>query len=177
MDTLVRMLDHHLTLVGEIIDRTGRLDDHALDQSIELSVEGIDRDPTLRSVTTRLVSQLEMWVTALEGGTQMPLDDDATPRGLRVRLENVGPRFRELAVAALQAGRADETFIDATCDPPQTFTYGGMLAHVLTFSAVRRTMAIGALEREGIADLGAGDPMHFVGGFGADASTIQRRHG
>ena len=70
--------------------------------------------------------------------------------------------------------RADETFIDAVCDPPETFTYGGLLAHVLTFAAVRRTMAIGALETAGVTDLGSGDPMRFVGGSGADASTIQR---
>jgi hypothetical protein len=77
-------------------------------------------------------------------------------------------------VAPLQEGRADETFVDAVCDPPETFTFGGMLAHVLTFSAVRRTMAIGALESAGVDDLGAGDPMQFVGGHGADASTITR---
>lgn len=76
---------------------------------------------------------------------------------------------------ATQADRAEETFLDATCDPPQTFSYGGVLAHVLTFSAVRRTLAIGALERYGIGDLGAGDPMAFVGGTGDDASIIRRR--
>ncbi len=49
-----------------------------------------------------------------------------------------------------------------------------MLAHVLTFSAVRRTLAIGALESAGIGDLGSGDPMAFVGGSGADAAAIER---
>ena len=86
----------------------------------------------------------------------------------------VGPRFRSLVVPPLQEGRADETFIDAVCDPPETFTYGGMVAHVLTFAAVRRTMAIGALESAGVTDLGSGDPMRYVGGSGADASTIER---
>ena len=76
----------------------------------------------------------------------------------------------------MESGRADETFIDTTCDPPQTFSYGGLVAHVLTFSAVRRTMAIGALETAGIDDLGAGDPMRFVGGTGDDAATITRRY-
>jgi hypothetical protein len=36
-------------------------------------------------------------------------------------------------------------------------------------------MAIGALERAGVDDLGSGDPMHFVGGSGDDATTISRR--
>ena len=63
-----------------------------------------------------------------------------------------------------------------TCvgEPTQTFTYAGVVAHVLTFAAVRRTMAIGALESAGVTDLGSGDPMHYVGGTGPDASTITR---
>jgi AraC-like DNA-binding protein len=174
MDVLTAMLDHHLWLVGEIIDRTARLDDEVLDRPIEMSVEGIDRDPTLRSVTDRLVGQLDMWVTSLNGGTRMPAAADQSPAAMRARLDAVGPRFRDLVVTALEDGRADETFVDAMCDPPETFTYGGVLAHVLTFSAVRRTVAIGALESAGIGDLGAGDPMRFVGGVGADASTIRR---
>ncbi|HEY0374179.1 MAG TPA: hypothetical protein VGC94_05245, partial [Amnibacterium sp.] len=73
------------------------------------------------------------------------------------------------------AGDAESTFLDLTCDPPQTFTLGGVLAHVLTFAAVRRTIAIGALETAGVGDLGSGDPMAFVGGAGPDASTVHRR--
>jgi AraC family transcriptional regulator len=177
MQILVRMLDHHLTLLTDIVQRVGRVDSAVADRPIELSVEGIDATPTLRGVTDRMVAQLEMWVAAVEGRQQIPRHADAAPAALNRRLSAAGPRFRELVVSALDAGRADETFIDATCDPPQTFTYGGMLAHVLTFSAVRRTMAIGALETAGIDDLGAGDPMHFVAGTGDDASTIRRRYG
>ena len=175
MDVLIRMTDHHLDLVGSIIDRTAQLDDATLDRPIELSVEGIDRDPTLRSVTDRLVGQLEMWNAALEGGTRMPEPGDVTPAGMRQRLGAAAPRFRELVVGPVRDGRADETFIDAICDPPETFSLGGVLAHVLTFSAVRRTLAIGALETAGIGDLGSGDPMQYVGGSGEDASSITRR--
>jgi AraC family transcriptional regulator len=42
------------------------------------------------------------------------------------------------------------------------FTYGGMIAHVLTFAAHRRTLVCGALIDAGIDDLGAGDPMRWV---------------
>jgi AraC family transcriptional regulator len=177
MDVLEGMYDHHLSLVAEIVDRTAHVSDQVLDRPIELSVAGIDGSPTLRSVTDRLVSQLEMWITALEGGEEMPGPAGASPQQWRARLDAAGPRFRDLVLVPIRDGRANETFLDAMCDPPQTFTYGGVLAHVLTFSAVRRTMAIGALETAGIADLGSGDPMHFVGGSGADASTIKRRRG
>jgi hypothetical protein len=174
MDVLTRMVEHHLWLVGEIVDRTADLDDRVLDQRIELSVEGIDDAPTLRGLTDRLVGQLEMWVSAVEGATHMPPDGDSDAAGLRRRLEAVAPRFRELVLGPVTAGRGEETFVDAVCDPPQTFTFAGVVAHVLTFAAVRRTMAIGALETAGVTDLGSGDPMRFVGGHGDDASRIRR---
>lgn len=175
MDVLTRMLDHHLWLAGQIIDRTGQLSDDVLDQPIRQSVEGIDDSPTLRSLSDILVGQLEMWLTALEGGIRMPPADDTSPAALHRRLDSAAPRFRELVLTPILNGRGDDTFIDAVCDPPQTFSYGGVLAHVLTFAAVRRTLAIGALDSAGIGDLGAGDPMSFVGGSGTDASAITRR--
>ncbi len=173
MDVLEGMLDHHLSLVGDIVDRSAGVGDRVLDQPIELSVAGIDAHPTLRSLTDRLVSQLEMWIAALEGAAAMP-HNAASPQTWRPRLDVAGPRFRELVMTPVREGRADDTFVDAICDPPETFSYGGVLAHVLTFAAVRRTMAIGALESAGQRDLGSGDPMRFVGGSGADASTIRR---
>jgi AraC family transcriptional regulator len=52
--------------------------------------------------------------------------------------------------------------VDTTCDPPRVFTFGGMIGHVITFGAVRRTLVLGALESAGTTDLGAGDPMHVL---------------
>jgi len=59
-------------------------------------------------------------------------------------------------------GRLDETFVDALCQPAEVFTHGGMIAHVLTFAAHRRTLVCGALIDGGISDLGAGDPRLWV---------------
>ena len=42
------------------------------------------------------------------------------------------------------------------------FSYGGVVAHVLTFAAYRRTLVCGALWDEGITDLGNGDPRLWV---------------
>ena len=176
MDVLLGLLDHHLELSGDIVDRLDGLGDEVLDAPITLSVEGIDEDPTLRRLADKLVYQLEMWNASVTGATAMPPEGDTSPAGLRSRLDAAAPRFRELVVRPIEEGRARETFVDAVCDPPETFTFGGMVAHVLTFSAVRRTLAIGALHSAGVTDLGAGDPMHFIGGTGNDASGITRRH-
>jgi AraC family transcriptional regulator len=174
MDTLSQMLDHHLWMTGEILDRCGQVDGSVLDLPISLSVEGIDRKPTLRALATRLVTQLEMWIAAINGATTVPADGDRTPAALRARLDVAAPSFRGLVCGPIRDGRGGETFLDATCNPPRMFTLGGVLAHVLTFSAVRRTMAIGALTAAGIDDLGSGDPMTHVNGHGEDASQIRR---
>jgi hypothetical protein len=173
MDVLTRMYDHHIELTSAIVDRLAEVPVEVLDQPIDLPVEGIDVRPSLRTLGDKLVRQLEMWVSAVEGATSIPAGQ-TTPAALRARLGQAGPRFRALVVDRIAAGAGGDTFLDATCQPPQTFTLGGVLAHVLTFAAVRRTLAIGALESSGIADLGAGDPMRFVGGEGSDASAITR---
>jgi hypothetical protein len=173
MDVLTRMYDHHIELTGAIVDRLTRVPAPVLDQPIELPVEGIDARPTLRAVCDKLVRQLEMWVSAVEGATSIPAGQ-TSPAALRARLGQAAPRFRAVIVDRIAEGAGGDTFLDATCQPPQTFTLGGVLAHVLTYAAVRRTLAIGALETAGIGDLGAGDPMLFVGGEGADAATLTR---
>jgi AraC family transcriptional regulator len=173
MDVLTRMYDHHVELTGAIVDRLTRVPDEVLDQPIELPVEGIDNRPSLRVLCDKLVRQLEMWVSAVDGATSIPAGQ-TSPAALRARLGHAAPQFRAVIVDRVAAGAGGDTFLDATCQPPQTFSLGGVLAHVLTFAAVRRTLAVGALESSGIADLGAGDPMQFVGGEGSDASGISR---
>ena len=53
-------------------------------------------------------------------------------------------------------GRLDETFVDALREPAEVFTYGGMIAHVLTFAAHRRTLVALALKKAGAGDSGLG---------------------
>ena len=65
MDLLSKMVEHHIWLTGEMIARAGRLDDAVLDKPIVISVEGVDDDPTLRSLLSRLVGQLAMWNAAM----------------------------------------------------------------------------------------------------------------
>jgi AraC-like DNA-binding protein len=163
MDLMRKMVEHHVWLVGEIVDRAGRLTEEQLDARIELSVEGVDDDPTLRSILSRLVGQMDMWNAAMESRAyDFGVEQGESLASIRSRLRDAGPAFLDHAREVIDGNRLDETFVDAVCDPPEVFTYGGMLAHVLTFAAHRRTLAIGALHSVGITDLGAGDPMRWV---------------
>jgi len=163
MELLNRMVEHHVWLVGEMLDRADTLSGDVLDRTIEISVEGIDDRPTLRSLLSRLVGQLAQWNAATAG---LPYDfateDGASVGSLRARLAECGPEFTAGLAQIVREDRLDETFVDAVCDPPRVFTYGGMIAHVLTFGAHRRTLVCGALANVGINDLDAGDPMRWV---------------
>ena len=163
MHLMTKMLEHHVWHVGEIVERAATLPDERLDAPIEVSVEGLDDQPTLRSLLSRLVGQMDMWNAALESRAyDFGVERDEGIASIRRRLRDAGPAFLDHAHEVIAANRLDETFVDAICDPPEVFTYGGMLAHVLTFAAHRRMLAIGALHSAGITDLGAGDPMRWV---------------
>jgi AraC-like DNA-binding protein len=163
MELLNRMVEHHVWLVGEMLDRADRLSDDVLDRTIEISVQGIDDRPSLRSQLSRLVGQLAQWNAAIAGlEYDFTTEEGASVGRMRARLAECGPEFAERVGEIVREDRLDETFVDVVCDPPRVFTYGGMTAHVLTFGAHRRTLVCGALMDAGITDLGAGDPMHWV---------------
>jgi AraC-like DNA-binding protein len=65
-------------------------------------------------------------------------------RCLRERLRTAGPRFAGLVRDAGSRGAWDTAFVDATCDPPESLTYGGIAAHVVTWSAHRRHLVLDA---------------------------------
>ncbi len=163
MDLMTRMVEHHVWLTGELLERAARLTDEQLDAPIEVPIGTIDDDMSIRSVLGRLVGQLAQWNAAVEQRSY----DWEQERGkslstLRRELAAEGPAVLEQVRATVEQGRLDDTFVDVTCAPPKIFTYGGMVAHVLTFAAVRRLVVLGALETYGITDLDAGDPMEWV---------------
>jgi hypothetical protein len=90
------------------------------------------------------------------------VERDEPVQRMRERLAVAGPAFLTQVRTVCDEGRLDETFVDTLCEPARVFTYGGMIAHVLTFAAHRRTLAVGALHRFGITDLGDGDPRTWV---------------
>lgn len=163
MDLVQKMVEHHVWLLDEMTKRAETLCEKTLDQPIELSVEGIDDNPTLRSLLSRLVGQLDMWNAAVAGTTyDFSVEREESVTSMRRRLAKAGPEFLETVRTTVAEDRLDETFINTVCDPPEVFTYGGMVAHVLTFAAHRRTLVLGALSDAGVTDLGSGDPMRFV---------------
>lgn len=161
MDLMTKMVEHHVWLVGEMVERASRLDDDQLDRPIVLSVD--DEEQTIRSLLSRLIGQMGMWNAALASRDyDWSVEDHESIESMRERLAGEGPTYLSHVRDVCEQGRLDDTFVDALCEPAEVFTYGGMIAHVLTFAAHRRTLVVLALDAAGIKDLGWGDPMRWV---------------
>jgi AraC-like DNA-binding protein len=161
MDLLNKMVEHHVWLLGEMIERARRLGDEQLDRPIELSVD--DDRQTLRSLLSRLIGQMDMWNSAIAGRPyDWEVEKHESVAGMQRRLAQAGPAFLANVRSAIDENRLDDTFVDALCQPAEVYTYGGMIAHVLTFAAHRRTLVVLALDSAGVGDLGWGDPMRWV---------------
>jgi hypothetical protein len=101
-----------------------------------------------------------MWGANFTGADYVERDDTSVS-GLRQRFAAAVVPYRSALSRIVANDEWDTAFVDALCEPPETFTYGGAVAHILTFSAYRRTEALLALNHAGFGQLGLGDPMRF----------------
>lgn len=161
MDVIQQLVDHHVDSLTAIIESSRSLSDTVLDEPITQSVEGIDDDPTLRGLINGMVTQEEHWLSALSGG-DWPDESDQTVAALARRHQTAGANFRTFVVSAISDATMADTFIDTTCDELATHSIGGTIAHVITFGAVRRTMAVGALWTAGTRDFDKADPRPWM---------------
>ena len=164
MDLTDRMLEHDLWLTGRLLDAAGELSDEQLDEPVPTPTEPRhawfeEGDPTLRSMLDRLVYSKEIWTASLAGRDQ-PERGGTTVDDLRDRHDRAGEEFARVVRDIRDRSAWDTAFVDALCDPPQTFTFGAMVGHVLTWSAHRQKVIIGALRNLG-TDLGTGDPIEW----------------
>jgi AraC-like DNA-binding protein len=161
MELLTKMVEHHIWLTGEMVRLAERLGDEQLDEVIELNVD--DDRQTIRSLLSRLIGQMGMWNAAMATRDyDWSVEDHESLSSMRERLAAEGPTYLAHVRDVAEHGRLDDTFVDALCEPAEVFTYGGMIAHVLTFAAHRRTLVVLAFAKHGLEDLGWGDPMRWV---------------
>jgi AraC family transcriptional regulator len=123
-------------------------------------------DQNLRQLLDRMVQTKEVWAAAITGGVMPLLDNappaDRTPSAMQARMEKADAAFHSVLKDVSNRSAWQDTFVDALCEPPETFTFGGMFADVITFNAHRRLLAIDALRRLGAKVEGCGSPMEYV---------------
>jgi AraC-like DNA-binding protein/uncharacterized damage-inducible protein DinB len=153
-----------------LLDLAKTLNDGQLDRPLKNEVKVFfpwdGPDQTLRQILDRMVQTKEAWAAALTGSSMPPMNNtspaDRTPSAMLARLERADAKFHQVLTEVRNRSAWDDTFVDALCEPPETFTFGGMFAHVITFNAYRRMMAIDALRCLGVNVEGFGCPMEYV---------------
>lgn len=94
-------------------------------------------------------------------GRDFPETTDRSLAGLRTRWASAGEEFLSLVRGIRDRGEWADVFVDALCEPPQSFTFGGVVAHVVTHSAYRRQVLIGALAELGVTVADTADPIEW----------------
>jgi len=153
-----RLLDVAKTLNDEQLDRPLK------NQATIFPWDGPDQN--LRQLLDRMVQTKEVWAAAMTGGAMPLLDNappaDRTPSAMQTRMEKADAAFHSVLTDVRNRSAWEDTFVDALCEPPETFTFGGMFADVITFNAHRRLLAIDALRLLGAKVEGCGSPMEYV---------------
>ena len=152
MDLSDRMVEHDNWRTRRLIDSAGALPDAALDEPVRLnpSTDSFqEEEPSIRSMLNRLVFTKEMWAAAI-GGHDFEESEDTSLAGLRARLQRSGAEFGVLVRDIGRRRAWDTAFVDATCEPPVTFTFGAAVSHVLSRNAQRCQIVEGVLRGRGV---------------------------
>jgi AraC-like DNA-binding protein len=118
----------------------------------------------LRDLLRRLVVTKEVWAAALTGGSVPDLDEpreQRTPAALLSRLDAADTTFNRILADVHSRNDWSDTFVDGLCEPPETFSFAGMFAHVITFNTYQRLLALDALRRLGVEVEGFGCPTEY----------------
>jgi len=152
-----------------LLDLAKTLNDEQLDGPLKNQVKVFPwdgPDQSLRQVLDRMVLTKEVWAAALTGGSMPPMEnapaEHRTPVAMLARLEKADEAFHSVLADVRNRSAWEDTFVDALCEPPETFTFGGTFAHVITFNFYRRMLAIDALRRLGVNVEGFGCPEEYV---------------
>jgi AraC family transcriptional regulator len=152
-----------------LLNLANTLNDEQLDRPLKDQVQIFPwdgPDQSLRQVLDRMVLTKEVWAAALTGSS-MPLMEDApteqrTPSAMLARMDKADAAFHSALTDVRNRNAWEDTFVDALCEPAETFTFGGTFAHVITFNFYRRMLAIDALRRLGVKVDGFGCPEEYV---------------
>lgn len=154
-DLIDRLIEHDRWLTDRLFERAKELTDAQLDTELRPGHVVLDFDgpeTTVRQMLERLIWTKEVWIAAITGRE--------FPTGI-ARPGQVGEEFQMLVRGIRDRGEWDDVFVDALCDPPQSFTFGGAIAHVITYSAYRRQVLLDALIELGVTDVEPGCPIEW----------------
>ncbi len=151
-----------------LLQEAAALSDAQLDREVSgtAKIMGWDKpDHSLREILERIIQTKEVWTAAITAGDMPVLNgrppEERTPAALLARFEHADAEFHRVLRDIRDRGAWGDTFVDALCEPPEKFTYGGMFADVITFNTWRRMTALDAFHQLGVTIAGSGSPIEY----------------
>lgn len=170
MDTTQLLTEHHFQEMNRFLEVCSQLSDSALDQVLPgyETYPWMEPSHTLRQSLARASAFAAPWMEAING--QKTNYEPLTISEMR----EANRANRDGLLSIIQSVERDQsydvTFVDSGCEPPQVFSYAGVIAHSLTTAAYRRLSISEALRSHGVADFRVKDPID------TDA-TLRKSHG
>jgi AraC-like DNA-binding protein/uncharacterized damage-inducible protein DinB len=167
MDLFDRFAGNDSWHTRRLLEYAATLTDEQLDRPLPTVVEMLpwrESNKTLRQLLENIIFTKEVWTAALSGAEMDmngPPPSQRSPQAMLQRLEKTDAELHRIFSDIRNRSSWDDTFVDALCEPAETFTYGGVFAHIITFNAHRRLMALDALRQLGVQTEGFGDPMEY----------------
>ena len=167
MDLFDRFAGNDSWHTRRLLEYASTLTEEQLDQPLPTVVELLpwrESNKTLRQLLENIIFTKEVWTAALSGAeTDMngAAKSKRSPQAMLQRLEKTDAELHRILSDVRNRSAWDDTFVDALCEPAETFTFGGVFAHIMTFNAHRRLMALDALRQFGVETQGFGDPMEY----------------
>jgi AraC-like DNA-binding protein/uncharacterized damage-inducible protein DinB len=167
MDLFDRFAGNDSWHTRRLLEYAATLTDEQLDCPLPTVVELLpwrESNKTLRQLLENIIFTKEVWTAALAGSevdTNGPPPSQRSPQAMLERLQTTDAELHRILCDVRNRATWDDTFVDALCEPAETFTYGGVFAHIMTFNAHRRLMALDALRQLGVQTEGFGDPMEY----------------
>jgi len=167
MDLFDRFAGNDSWHTRRLLEYAGTLTEEQLERPLTTVVELLpwrESNKTLRQLLENIVFTKEVWTAALSGADMDrngPPKSQRSPQAMLQRLEKTDAELHRIFSDIRNRSAWDDTFVDALCEPAEAFTFGGVFAHIMTFNAHRRLMALDALRQLGVQTEGFGDPMEY----------------
>jgi AraC family transcriptional regulator len=167
MDLFDRFAGNDSWHTRRLLEYANTLTEEQLDQQLPTVVEMLpwrESNKTLRQLLENIIFTKEVWTAALSGADMDmngPPPSQRSPHAMLQRLEKTDAELHRILSDVRNRSAWDDTFVDALCEPAEIFTFGGVFAHIMTFNAHRRLMALDAIRQLGVQTEGFGDPMEY----------------
>lgn len=120
-------------------------------------------EESIAQVLGNLVWAKQIWLASMIGADE-PMRSDGDAASLCKQFEVIAPQWAEAVRDIDRRSAWNDRLIDALCDPPESFMLGGVISHVLTFSAHRRQLVRHMLRTAG-RSIDNGDPLEWQRGL------------